>query len=330
MSMAIKSDQLSSRTPTQRLLRAFVDVRELTLVLMIALIIIVMANLNPYFLSLSNFRALSVGMAPTAIIVIGMAILLASGGFDLSVGSVMALSSTVVAMALLAGFSIPVSIAFSVLIGAAVGLANGLLVTGLSINPLIATLGTMSIARGIALVLTEGFSPSNLPPAFGWIGKASYAGLPVLVLLTLCLILIFDLAVRHTRFFRQVYFIGANEKAALLSGIHVARVRVIAYVLTGVLAGLAGVLLASRLMSGTPTAGNGIELQVLAAAVIGGASLRGGEGTILGAFLGVTFVALINNSMTMLAVSIYWQMIVTGGVLVAAVALDMLIRRNRA
>ncbi|MGB0532792.1 MAG: ABC transporter permease, partial [Paracoccaceae bacterium] len=195
--------------------------------------------------------------------------------------------------------------------------------------PLIATLGTMSIARGIALVLTEGFSVSSLPPSFAWIGKTNLGGFPVIVLLTLLLVIFFDLAVRHTRFFRQVYFIGANEKAAMLSGIHVDRVRITLYALTGVLAALAGVLLASRLMSGTPTAGNGIELQVLAAAVIGGASLRGGEGTILGAFLGVVFVALINNTMTMLAVSIYWQMIVIGGVLITAVALDMLIRSKR-
>lgn len=329
MSTAIDLNHTEPRARLQRVLRAFVDIRELSLIVMIVLIVIAMANLNPYFLSFSNFRALSVGMAPTAVIVIGMAILLASGGFDLSVGSVMALSSTVVAMLMLAGMSIPVAIAFSLLLGAVAGLSNGLLVTGLGINPLIATLGTMSIARGIALVLTEGFSLSSLPPSFAWIGKADFGGLPAIVLLTICLVVVFDLAVRHTRFFRQVYFIGANEKAAMLSGIHVNRVRIIAYVLTGVLASLAGVLLASRLMSGTPTAGNGIELQVLAAAVIGGASLRGGEGTILGAFLGVVFVALINNSMTMLAVSIYWQMIVIGAVLVSAVALDMLIRSRR-
>ena len=329
MSIAMESLTPPRKSLVQRVLRAFVDIRELTLLALIVLIIVVMANLNPYFLSFSNFRALSVGMAPTAIIVIGMAILLASGGFDLSVGSVMALSSTVVAMMMLAGYSIPVSVLCAILVGAVVGAGNGVLVTGLGINPLIATLGTMSVARGVALVLTEGFSLSSLPKEFGWIGKATWGVMPVLVILMLVMIVIFDLAVRHTRFFRQVYFIGANEKAAMLSGIHVNKVRIIAYVLTGILAALAGVLLASRLMSGTPTAGNGIELQVLAAAVIGGASLRGGEGTILGAFLGVVFVALINNSMTMLAVSIYWQMIVIGGVLVAAVALDMLIRGRR-
>ena len=329
MTMTAQADIPASKPLLRRILQAFVDIRELTLVVLIGVIIVVMANVNPYFFSFSNFRAVAVGMAPTAIIVIGMTILLASGGFDLSVGSVMALSSTVVAMLLLAGLPIPLAVLCGLVLGAGIGIVNGLLVTGLGINPLIATLGTMSIARGIALVLTEGFSVSSLPQAFGWIGKADIGGFPVIVIVTLVLVLVFDLAVRHTRFFRQVYFIGANEKAAMLSGIHVNRVRIIAYALTGVLAALAGVLLASRLMSGTPTAGNGIELQVLAAAVIGGASLRGGEGTILGAFLGVVFVALINNTMTMLAVSIYWQMIVIGSVLVAAVALDMLIRSKR-
>ena len=329
MTMTAQTDLPKKRPLPRRILQAFVDIRELTLIVLIAAIIIIMSNINPYFLSFSNFRAVAVGMAPTAIIVIGMAILLASGGFDLSVGSVMALSSTVVAMLLLAGMPIPLAVLCGLVLGAIAGVANGVLVTGLGINPLIATLGTMSIARGIALVLTEGFSVSSLPAGFAWIGKADVGGFPVIVLLTVVLVILFDLAVRHTRFFRQVYFIGANEKAAMLSGIHVTRVRIILYALTGVLAALAGVLLASRLMSGTPTAGNGIELQVLAAAVIGGASLRGGEGTILGAFLGVVFVALINNSMTMLAVSIYWQMIVIGGVLVSAVALDMLIRNKR-
>ncbi|MES0862542.1 ABC transporter permease [Ruegeria sp. SCPT10] len=327
--MTAQANLPMKRPLLRRVLQAFVDIRELTLIVLIAAIIIVMSNVNPYFLSFSNFRAVAVGMAPTAIIVIGMAILLASGGFDLSVGSVMALSSTVVALLLLTGMPIPLAVVCGLVLGGIVGVVNGLLVTGLGINPLIATLGTMSIARGIALVLTEGFSVSSLPASFAWIGKADIGGFPVIVLFTILLVVLFDLAVRHTRFFRQVYFIGANEKAAMLSGIHVRRVRIILYALTGILAALAGVLLASRLMSGTPTAGNGIELQVLAAAVIGGASLRGGEGTILGAFLGVVFVALINNTMTMLAVSIYWQMIVIGGVLVTAVALDMLIRSKR-
>lgn len=329
MNTALNPNNPNQKINLKRVVKAFVDVRELTLIVLIAIILIVMSWLNQYFFSTANFRAVAVGMTPNAIIVIGMAILLASGSFDLSVGSVMALSSTVVAMLLLGGMSIPLAVLCGIILGAAVGFVNGILITGLGINPLIATLGTMSITRGIALVLTEGFSVSSLPADFAWIGKAAIGGFPVLVLVTLVLVIGFDLAVRHTRFFRQIYFIGANENAAMLSGIHVNRVRIVAYILTSMLAALAGILLASRLMSGTPTAGNGIELQVLAAAVIGGASLRGGEGTILGAFLGVVFVALINNSMIMLAVSIYWQMIVIGAVLVCAVALDMLIRGSK-
>ncbi len=317
-----------SATNRTDLLAWIARTRELTLLVLIALIVVAMAFASPHFLSVANFRAVTIGMTPNAIIVIGMAILLASGGFDLSVGSVMALSSTVVALLLLAGWSIPMAVAAALLAGVCAGLFNGGMVTGIGINPLVATLGTMSIARGIALVLTEGFSVSSLPAEFGSAGRASVAGLPILFWVTIAMVIVFDLAVRHTAFFRQVYFIGANERAAALSGIAVHRVRIIAYALSGFLAALAGVLLASRLMSGTPTAGNGLELQVLAAAVIGGASLKGGEGTILGAFLGVVFVALINNAMTMLAVSVYWQMIIIGLVLVIAVALDMLMRRR--
>jgi ribose transport system permease protein len=303
--------------------------REATLAVLILIIILVMSQATPHFLSMANFRAMAIGLAPTAIIAIGMTILLVSGGFDLSVGSVLALCSTAVALMIAGGLPIALSVLCALLLGAIIGLANGLIVTRLGVNPLVATLGTMSVARGVALVLTEGFSVSNLPPAFGYVGSSNWLGLPVIVWITVVLVVFGDLALRNTRYLRQTYYIGGNEKAARLSGISVDFVRCTAYVLTAVLAALAGILLASRLMSGTPTAGAALELQVLAAAVIGGASLRGGEGTVLGSFFGVIFVALINNAMTMLEVSIYWQMIVTGCVLIAAVAIDMLVRRRR-
>jgi ribose transport system permease protein len=301
--------------------------REMTLLAMIAVLVVGMSLVSPHFLSLANLEAVAVGMVPTAIIAVGMTILLVGGGFDLSVGSVLALSSTVCAWLMLAGWPVPLAIAAAIAVGAVVGLANGLLVTRLSVNPLVATLGTMSVARGAALLFTEGFSLSSLPPSFAVFGKVEWLGLPLMVWIMLAIVVVGDQALRRTAFLRQIYFIGGNERAAALSGIPVARVRTVAFVLSGALAAVAGVLLASRLMSGTPTAGNALELQVLAATVIGGASLRGGEGTVAGAFLGVVFVALIANVMTMLAVSIYWQMIVTGLVLVAAVAIDMLIRR---
>jgi len=310
-------------------LRKLAGWRELTLLMLIVALVIAMSLASPYFLSLANFRAIAVGLVPTAIIVVGMTMLLVSGCFDLSVGSVLALSSTVFALLVAAGTAIPLAVLVTLGLGALIGLANGVIVTGIGVNPLIATLGTMSVARGAALVLTEGFSIANLPVAFGWAGKTELLGLPAMFWIMAAIVIVGDLAMRHLAFLRQAYFIGSNERAARLSGMPVDRVKIVGFIVTAVLAALSGLLLASRLMSGTPTAGNALELQVLAAAVIGGASLRGGEGTVIGAFLGVLFVALVNNAMTMLAVSIYWQMIVTGCVLVAAVAIDMLAKRQR-
>jgi ribose transport system permease protein len=282
---------------------------------------------TPYFLSSANFRALSIGLVPTAIIAVGMTVLLVSGGFDLSVGSVMALSGTVAALMVINGVPISMSVILTLALGIIVGIGNGLLVTLVGINPLVATLGTMSVARGSALVLTEGRSVGNLPKEFGYVGDATWAGLPLMVIIMTVIVIAGDVALRHTRYLRQVYYIGANEGAAKLSGILVNRVRIFAYALTGFLASLAGLLLSSRLQAGTPTAGNGLELQVLAAAVIGGARLGGGAGTVFGAFLGVVFVGLINNAMTMLQVSVLWQIVVAGIILIVAVALDTLLRR---
>ncbi|MEE9251284.1 MAG: ABC transporter permease [Alphaproteobacteria bacterium] len=303
--------------------------RELTLLMVILVIMVVMTQLTPFFFTGANFRAMMIGLAPTAIIVVGMAILLVSGGFDLSVGAVLALSGTAVALLMVNGVPPVAAVVATLILGAAIGLGNGVIVTKLGVNPLVATLGAMSVARGIALVLTEGFSISNLPSGFGYVGSEGFLGIPYIVLIMVVIVIVGDLALRNTRYLRQVYYIGGNERAARLSGIAVDRVRISAYMLTSILAALAGVLLASRLMAGTPTAGMALELQVLAAAVIGGATLGGGQGTVLGAFLGVIFVALINNAMTMLAVSIYWQMVVTGVLLILAVTLDMLVRRRR-
>jgi len=307
--------------------KAILQVRELTLFALILIICAAMTLVTPYFLSSANFRALSIGLVPTAIIAVGMTVLLVSGGFDLSVGSVMALSGTVAALMVINGVPISISVILTLALGIIVGIGNGLLVTLVGINPLVATLGTMSVARGSALVLTEGRSVGNLPKEFGYVGDATWAGLPLMVIIMTVIVIAGDVALRHTRYLRQVYYIGANEGAAKLSGILVNRVRIFAYALTGFLASLAGLLLSSRLQAGTPTAGNGLELQVLAAAVIGGARLGGGAGTVFGAFLGVVFVGLINNAMTMLQVSVLWQIVVAGIILIVAVALDTLLRR---
>jgi ribose transport system permease protein len=322
--MTMAAETAARRSP----LRQIAVQRELTLLAMIVLLAAAMALQTPYFLTLANLRAISVGLVPTGVIVVGMTYLLVSGGFDLSVGSVLALSSTLCAMMMIAGAPIWLAVVGAVASGAAIGALNGLLVTMLDINPLVATLGTMTGARGLALLLTEGFSLSSLPRGFGLAGSTLALGLPIIVWIMLAVVIVGDFLLRRGAAMRELYLIGSNEKAARLSGIAVGPARLCVYALSGGLAALAGVLLASRLMSGTPTAGNGLELQALAAAVIGGASLRGGEGTVFGAFLGAVFVALINDAMTMLAVSIYWQMLATGIVLVLAVAIDTVTRRR--
>jgi ribose transport system permease protein len=326
--LAKKSPPARSRTTAvTTALKAALQIRELALFALILLICLTMTLVTRYFMSAANFRALSIGLVPTAIIAVGMTVLLVSGGFDLSVGSVMALAGTVTALMLINGVPIWLAVILTLGLGICIGIGNGVLVTVVGINPLVATLGTMSVARGAALVLTEGHSVGNLPKEFGYIGGATWAGVPLMVIIMMVIVVIGDVALRHTRYLRQVYYIGANEAAAKLSGILVSRVRIVAYTLTAFLAALAGLLLSSRLQAGTPTAGSGLELQVLAAAVIGGARLGGGAGTVFGAFLGVVFVGLVNNAMTMLRVSVLWQMVVTGIILIIAVALDMLLRR---
>mgnify|MGYP001306440231 CR=1 FL=1 len=308
--------------------RLILSTREMPLLIIILVTVFVMANRNPNFLTVGNLRAVTVGFTPTAIIAVGMSILLVSGGFDLSVGSVLALSGTICAYLVLNGMAQPLAVLVVLAMGALIGMANGLMVTKLKINPLIATLGALSIARGLAQVLTESRSISGLPESFGTVGNTLLGDVPYMVIIMLVLVIIGDLVLRHTRFFRQVYYIGSNENAARLSGIAVDRMRILVYMLTSGFAALAGILLASRLEAGTPTAAIGLELTVLAACVIGGASLSGGEGTVFGAFLGVVFIGLVQNIMTVERVSIFWQQAVTGAILVAAVTIDQLIKRR--
>ncbi len=310
--------------------RRLVRTRELPLLVLIIVLVVFMTSRNPNFLTIANFRAIAVGLTPTTVIAVGMVILLVSGGFDLSVGAVLALSGTVCAWLVLNDMPQPLAVLAVLALGGFIGFINGVLVTLVRINPLVATLGTLSIARGIAQVMTEGVSISGLPTSFGRVGGEQFANIPYMVLIMLVIVVIGDLALRHTRFLRQAYYVGSNENAARLSGIPVERFRILAYMLTSILAAFAGILLASRLMAGTPTAAQGLELQVLAGAVIGGASLNGGEGTVLGAFLGIVFIGIVSNVMTMEAVSIFWQQAVTGAILIAAVAFDMLVRRRTA
>ncbi len=311
------------------LLSKLVGVRELFLIVLILVMGIILTSLKPQFLSFANIRSLSIGIVPNAIIAIGMTILLASGVFDLSVAGVMALAGTICGMLMINGVPIWLSVVLTLFIGCLLGAINGFNISKLHINPLIATFGMMIISRSISLILTDGYSVTGLPKAFNVMGSTKFLGFPLMVWIMIALVIVADLLLRNTRYLRQVFFVGGNEKAALLSGIKVNQVRVFSFVLTALLASIAGIILASRLMAGTPTAGNMLELQVIAACVIGGASLSGGEGTIMGSLFGVIFLSLIGNALVLVSASIYWHGVVNGLILIVAVALDMWVRKRR-
>ncbi len=327
--MTVLTDLPTRRSPmtAPSIIRRVTRVREFALVLMIVIIAAILHLITGKFFTVPNLNAISLGIATSAIIVFGMTAALVSGGFDLSVGSVFAMGGVAAASALRADLPIPVSILCGIGAGALAGLVNGLLITKAGINPFIATLGMMGIARGVSLAVTEGTPLAQLPPAFFVYGQNKLFGIPNLILIALAVILIGDFLMRRTATFRQIYYVGGNEEAARLSGISVDRVKIGVYLLSGLLAGLAGVLSVSRFTIADPGAGTGEELRVIAACIIGGCSLRGGKGTVIGGLLGLIFVGVINNGLVLLRVPVYWQQLSMGVVLLLAVGFDTFSQR---
>jgi ribose transport system permease protein len=303
--------------------------REIMILLVILLAGIVMSLASPVFLTFDNIMAILLGLSIESIVVIGMTILLVSGGFDLSVGATVALSSAVTAMSMLSGIPIIVSIFIGLCVGTLIGIINGLIIAKIKINPFITTLGMMSIVRGLLLVVTKAKNIAGLPAPFKAIGQNNIFGIQYPIIIAIVMITLGDILLRKSRFFRQNYYIGGNEKAALLSGINVQFIKIFNYGLTGFLAALAGIIMTARLGAASVTAGTGLELKVISAVVIGGASLQGGEGTVFGAFLGSLLMAIIVNSLTLLGVDIYWNTLVIGATLLIAVMIDTLNKRRK-
>ncbi len=304
-------------------------IREMAMVLLILVTGTIMSIASPYFFSLANFIAIARGFAMEGLVVVGMAMLLISGNFDLSVGSVMALAGIASAW-LMVGLDLhPIlGVIGGIMVGGLAGLINGIVVTRIKVNPLIATLGMMAIARSFALGVTSGRPVIGVPMSFAWVGQGSILGIPVPVLIMIIIVVIADILLRKGRALRQLYYVGGSEKAAKLSGINVERVVFFTFIASGMFAALAGIISMARLTSGVPTAFAGVELRIIAACVIGGASMSGGEGTIAGALLGLIFMALVTNALTLFGVSIYWEGVVTGTILTLAVSLDMISRRK--
>lgn len=313
-----------------RSVRRLAAFREFSLLVVLIVFGAFMAFASDVFLTRANLEAILLSLSVEAVIAVGMAILLISGGLDLSVGSTLALTGVVSGLAMMQ-FGLPVPLAVLAGLGAAalVGLANGLLVARLKINPFITTLGMQITVRGLLLVLASGKAVLNLPDAFTNIGQGRLFMVQYPIYVMLALVIVGDVLLRNSRFFRQSYYIGGNEKAARLSGINVERVQIFNYCLTALLAGIAGIMITARFGSASVTIGSAVELRVITAAIIGGASLNGGEGSVLGAFLGALFMAVLANALNLLGVDVYWQNLVTGLILIIAVVVDVLNERRK-
>ena len=283
--------------------------------------------LSPHFLSVSNLRNVLEQTAINAVVAVGMTFVIVSGGIDLSVGSIVAVSGVLLASALAAGAPVPVAIAAGLAAGALCGLANGLLVTRGRLPPFIATLGMMSVARGAALVFTDGRPVSGFEAGFRSLATERVLGLPAPVLVVAVSYVAAHLLLTRTRFGRYVYAIGGNEEATRLSGVAVRFHKTMVYVLSGATSALAAVLLTARLNSAQPIAGIMYELDAIAATVIGGTSLLGGSGSLGGTLVGALIMGVLRNGLNLLNVSPFLQQVVIGVVIVLAVAAEALRRK---
>ena len=309
--------------------------REIALASVTLLVVLIFSILYPRsFWSFENFSAILRNLTFEGILALGMMLMLVGGVFDLSAGA-MASMVCVITGALMktAGVPVPVAILAGLALAALGGLLNGWIVAKVRVNALITTLGTMGIFQGIAL-LVAGPGITFLPDSFTQFGQFEFPSgtrfrLQAPVYLLLLLAVIAHYCLRHTRFFRQYYYIGSNPKAAHLSGIKVERMQIIAFTFMGLLAGVAGITYASRIATASSTVGVGSELQAITAVILGGASLNGGKGTVWGAMIGVFFMGLMKNVLIISRVSSEWQGIILGAVLVLAVGLDSVMNRKR-
>lgn len=282
------------------------------------------------FLTPDNLLTLLRQASFNAIMAVGVSVVILTAGIDLSIGSVWAWSSCVMAyLCVNKDWSWTTAALAGLGVGLVCGWVNGFGVTTLRLPPFVATLGMMSIARGLAEVITGGFQISGLPTAFQWLGQGTIARMPVPVLIAFAVIVTTWILMRFTRIGRHLYAVGGNEMAARLSGVPVTKVKLFAYAYCGTLAALAGLLSTARMGSVRPSDALGYELDAIAAAVIGGISLMGGQGSVLGTAIGAALIGVLRNGMVLLDVSAFWQKVVIGLVIFVAVALDYLVWRRQ-
>jgi ribose transport system permease protein len=305
-------------------MRNWLKIRELNILSVLILVGIVISIFSPYFLTTNNLMGVFRSFSLVGIMSIGMMLVIITGGIDLSVGSVMGLSSLMTALAFQHGLGPLPAVLSGLCAGLMVGAFNGFLITWIQLPPFIATLGTLSIGRGLMYIITKGVPLTpDVPDSFTFIGQGYFGFVPVPVVIMLLLTVCFSILMRRTRFGRHVYATGGNEVAARLSGVRTHRIKFTVYALSGLIAALAGVVSFSRFVSAEPASGFGAELDVIAAAAIGGASLSGGVGSVEGAIIGAALAGIITNGVVLLNIDTYAQQAITGCVILIAVSIDI-------
>lgn len=288
-------------------------------------ICIALALITPKFLTLSNLMIVVTQVSINALLAFGVTFVIITGGIDLSIGSTVAVSGVVAAsFAHPDTYPVVVPLLAGLLSGLGLGAFNGLVITKSKVTPFIVTLGTMTMGRGLALILSQGRPVSNLSDAFNFIGGGTLLGIPMPILMLIIFFAACSVLLKKTVLGRYMYAIGGNEQAANAAGIHLNRVKMVVYTLCGGLAGLAGILLTSRITTGQPNAGAGFELDAIAAAIIGGTSTSGGTGTMTGTLIGALLIGVISNGLDLLNVTSYYQQVVMGIIIIGAVVIDSL------
>ncbi len=289
----------------------------------LAAICLILSFATPTFFTVSNIINVLRQVSINGILAVGVTLVIICGGIDLSLGSVIALSGVVAAsFAHPGGYALIVPVALAILTGLAVGAVNGFAIARGQVAPFIVTLGMMTIARGLALVISGGRPVSNLSPSFNFIGGGDWFHIPLPILIFVGVILVAGVILNYTKTGRYIYAIGGNEQAARASGVRVKSVKMFTYMACSSLAGLAGLILASRINTGQPNAGVAYELDAIAAVVIGGTSLSGGVGTIAGTVVGTLIIGVINNGLDLLNITSYYQQIIKGIIIIGAVLID--------
>jgi ribose/xylose/arabinose/galactoside ABC-type transport system permease subunit len=289
---------------------------------------IILWILTPYFFTLSNMLNILEQSSINAIIAVGMTFVIITAGIDLSVGSILAFSGVVLASALKAGIPLPLALAAGLAVGSLCGLVNGFLVSLGKLPPFIVTLGMMSIARGGALLFTSGRPISGFADTFRWLATGKFIFIPMPFVVMLVIYIVAHILLTRTKFGRYTYAIGGNEEATRLSGVNVRFHKTMVYVLSGLTSAFAALLLTARLNSAQPIAGIMYELDAIAATVIGGTSLMGGEGTLSGTLIGALIMGVLRNGLNILGISSFLQQIIIGSVIILAVLFDILIKKQ--